>query len=90
MQTSKRAAPPDRRNAAEGQHSCACIGKCNPCRCGTQAAQPAAFWREVAPNKCADCGKLIGDDWTSYDNDRMSDRGRLWCDPCTMRREVAR
>jgi hypothetical protein len=91
MQTSKRAAPPDRRNAAEGQHhGCACIGKCNPCRCTSQAEQPAAFWREVSPNKCADCGKLIGDDWTSYDNDRMSDRGRLWCDPCTMRREVAR
>ena len=91
MQTSKRAAPPDRRNAASGQHhGCACIGKCNPCRCGTQAAQPAAFWREVPPNQCADCGKLLGDDWTSYDNDRMSDRGRLWCDPCTMRREVAR
>ena len=53
MQTSKRAAPPDRRNAAEGQHSCACIGKCNPCRCGTQAAQPAAFWREVTPSQCA-------------------------------------
>jgi len=91
MQTSKRAAPPDRRNAAEGQHhGCACAGKCNPCRCGTQAAQPAAFWREVPPNQCADCGKLIGDDWTGCDNDRMSDRGRLWCDPCTMRREVAR
>ena len=91
MQTSKRAAPPDRRNAASGQHhGCACAGECNPCRCGTQAAQPAAFWREVPPNQCADCGKLLGDDWTSYDNDRMSDRGRLWCDPCTMRREVAR
>lgn len=91
MQTSKRAAPPDRRNAAEGQHhGCACAGKCNPCRCGTQAAQPAAFWREVSPNQCADCGKLIGDDWTGCDNDRMSGRGRLWCDPCTMRREVAR
>ena len=91
MQTSKRAAPPDRRNAASGQHhGCACAGECNPCRCGTQAAQPAAFWREVPPNQCADCGKLLGDDWTSYDNDRMSDRGRLWCDPYTMRREVAR
>lgn len=91
MQTSKRAAPPDRRNAASGQHhGCACAGECNPCRCGTQAAQPAAFWREVPPNQCADCGKLIGDDWTGCDNDRMSDRGRLWCAPCTMRREVAR
>ena len=59
MQTSKRAAPPDRRNAAEGQHSCACIGKCNPCRCGTQAAQmifdgfppppPALGMQEVPP-----------------------------------------
>lgn len=55
-----------------------------------EQTQPAAFWREVSPNKCADCGKLLGDDWTSYDNDRMSDRGRLWCAPCTMRREVAR
>ena len=91
MQTSKRAAPPDRRNAASGQHhGCACAGECNPCRCGTQAAQPAAFWREVPPNQCADCGKLIGDDWTGCDNDRMSDRGSLWCDPCTMRRELAR
>ena len=91
MQTSKRAAPPDRRNAASGQHhGCACAGECNPCRCGTQAAQPAAFWREVPPNQCADCGKLIGDDWTGCDNDRMSDRGRLWCAPCTMRRELAR
>lgn len=91
MQTSKRAAPPDRRNAASGQHhGCACAGECNPCRCGTQAAQPAAFWREVPPNQCADCGKLIGDDWTGCDNDRMSDRGRLWCAPCTVRREVAR
>ena len=90
MQTSKRAAPPDRRNAASGQHhGCACAGECNPCRCGTQAAQPAAFWREVPPNQCADCGKLIGDDWTGCDNDRMSDRGRLWCAPCTVRREVA-
>jgi len=86
----ERAAPPDRRNAASGQHGCACAGNCNPCRCTSQAEQPAAFWREVSPNKCADCGKLLGDDWTSYDNDRMSDRGRLWCDPCTMRREVAR
>jgi len=90
MQTSKRAAPPDRRNAADGQHSCACVGNCSPCRCTSQAAQPAAFWREVTPSQCADCGKLIGDDWTGCDNDRMSDRGRLWCDPCTMRREVAR
>ena len=90
MQTSKRAAPPDRRNAASGQHhGCACAGECNPCRCGTQAAQPAAFWREVPPNQCADCGKLLGDDWTGCDNDRMSDRGRLWCAPCTVRREVA-
>ena len=83
--------PPEGMNAAEGQQGCA-ESESTTRRADEQAeqTQPAAFWREASPNQCADCGKLIGDDWTSYDNDRMSDRGRLWCGPCTMRRELAR
>ena len=89
--TNRKAAPPDRRNAASGQQRCA---ESEPTTLRavqqTEPPQPAAFWRKVEPNRCADCGKLIGDDWTGNDNDRMSDRGRLWCDPCAMRREATR
>ena len=83
--------PEERRNAANGQQSCA-DSIPTTLRAAQQAeqTQPAAFWRKVEPNRCADCGKLIGDDWTGNDNDRMSDRGRLWCDPCAMRRELSR
>jgi hypothetical protein len=42
-----------------------------------------------APNRCADCGQFVGETFTSYDNDRMSDRGRLWCDRCIQRQETA-
>ena len=87
----KKPRPPEGKNAAGGQQRCA-----DPIPTTRRAAQqaeqtkPAAFWRKVEPNQCADCGKLIGDDWTGYDNDRMSDRGRLLCDPCAMRRELSR
>ena len=74
----KAALSDDRRSAATEHHGCACDTKCKPCRCKTQT------------NQCHDCGKIVGDNWTGYDNDRMSDRGRLWCDACTMRRELAR
>ena len=83
--------PPEGVDAAEGQHRCA-EPEPTTRRADQQAEQtkPAAFWRKATPNQCADCGKLLGDDWTAYDNDRMSDRGRLWCDPCAMRRELSR
>jgi hypothetical protein len=83
--TDKKIAPPD----AGGAMDQSSLENTTTRRADEQAAQPAAFWREVTPNKCADCGKLLGDDWTGCDNDRMSDRGRLWCAPCTMRRELA-
>ena len=83
--------PPEGKNAASGQQRCA-DSIPTTLRAIRQAEQttPAAFWRKAEPNRCTDCGKLIGDDWTGYDNDRMSDRGRLLCDPCAMRRELSR
>lgn len=87
----QKAAPPDRRNAADGQEGCASpIPTTHPSDQQAEQTQPAAFWRKVTPNQCADCGKLLGDDWTGYDNDSTSNRGRLWCDPCTMRRDATR
>ncbi len=86
--TDKKIAPPDAGSATNES------SRENPTTRRTirqaEQTQPAAFWREVTPNRCADCGKLIGDDWTGYDNDSTSNRGSLWCDPCTMRRELAR
>ena len=36
------------------------------------------------PNRCCACGRFVGDTFTGYERDRISDRGRLWCDRCAM------
>ncbi len=40
------------------------------------------------PNRCCVCGRIVGDSFTGYERDRMSDRGRLWCDSCAMKEEA--
>lgn len=37
-------------------------------------------------NRCARCGRFVGDTFTGYTHDRMSARGPLFCDPCLKRR----
>jgi hypothetical protein len=43
-----------------------------------------------ASNRCACCGRFVGDTFTGYTHDRMSARGPLYCDRCTARIERAR
>jgi len=36
------------------------------------------------PNRCCVCGRFVGETFTGHERDRMSDRGRLYCDRCAM------
>lgn len=38
-------------------------------------------------NRCYICGRFVGEQFTGYDRDRLSNRGRLFCDRCVMRLE---
>ena len=91
----KAALSDDRRSAATEHQGCACKSKCNPCVCAMQAEQAFnrieaedARWR--ANNFCADCGAYVGNGFTSCSSQKSHRRGPVWCDACTMRREVAR
>lgn len=35
-----------------------------------------------ASNRCGKCGRWVGDKYTGFTEDRFSDRGKLWCEPC--------
>ena len=41
-------------------------------------------------NRCCLCGRFVGERFTGYERDRMSERGRLWCDLCIRRNERGR
>ena len=92
--TTKKAAPPERRKTASGQQSCA-DSIPTTLRADGQAEQTQnrveaedARWR--ANNFCADCGAYVGDEFASCSSQKAHRRGPVWCDACTMRREVAR
>ncbi len=42
----------------------------------------------AAVNRCADCGSFVGQKFTGFDRDRFSDRGALFCDSCTIEKEI--
>jgi hypothetical protein len=33
-------------------------------------------------NRCAKCGRFVGESFTGYSHDRLSKRGALFCDRC--------
>ncbi len=33
---------------------------------------------------CCNCGQYVGNDFAGYEKDRVSDRGRLWCERCVV------
>ena len=39
-------------------------------------------------NRCFDCGQFVGEQFAGYENDRASDRGRLYCERCVARTEA--
>jgi hypothetical protein len=39
----------------------------------------------LSPNRCAACGRFVGEKFAGFEHDRMSDRGRLWCERCVVR-----
>ena len=93
--TKKAALSDDRRSAATEHQGCACKSKCNPCVCAMQAEQAFnrieaedARWR--SNNFCADCGKYVADEFAACSSQKAHRRGPVWCDACTMRRELAR
>lgn len=46
-------------------------------------------WKKQ-PNRCADCGVEVGEEFTGYSADKMSKREPLWCDRCVQRMEAIR
>ena len=41
-------------------------------------------------NRCFNCGKFVGERFAGYENDRASNRGRLWCERCVALAEEER
>jgi len=39
-------------------------------------------------NRCASCGRFVGQAFTGYTNDKLSKRGPLFCDPCVLKNEA--
>ena len=86
--------PPEGVDAADGQQSCAdsipttlvADGQAEQTQNRVEAED--ARWR--ANNFCADCGAYVGDEFASCSSQKAHRRGPVWCDACTMRREVAR
>jgi len=33
-------------------------------------------------NRCCECGRYVGDAFTGYTQDKFSNRGSLFCEPC--------
>ena len=90
----QRPRPPEGKNAASGQQRCA-DSIPTTLRADGQAEQAQnrveaedARWR--ANNFCADCGAYVGDEFASCSSQKAHRRGPVWCDACTMRREVSR
>ena len=92
--TNRKAAPPDRRNAASGQQRCA-----NPIPTTRRAAQQAeqtqnrveaedARWR--ANNFCADCGAYVANEFAACSSQKSHRRGPVLCEGCYASRELAR
>ena len=86
--------PPEGVDAASGQRCCA-DSIPTTLRADEQAEQTQnrveaedARWR--ANNFCADCGAYVGNGFTSCSSQKSHRRGPVWCDACTMRRELSR
>jgi hypothetical protein len=53
----------------------------HPCQ-HRNAPDAACRVSRPAPNRCALCGRFVGEKFTGYSRDRLSNRGRLLCDSC--------
>ena len=55
----------------------------HPCK---KINAPDAVCRDIGPrfNRCCRCGRFVGEKFTGYEHDRLSKRGRLWCDRCAV------
>ena len=86
--------PEERRNAANGQQSCA-DSIPTTLHAVQQAEQTTnriesedARWR--ANNFCADCGKYVADGFAACSSQKAHRRGPIWCERCSTRRELSR